>query len=80
MNESQREQDLKHTFKALAGKPDLRAAASLGRGLRTASGAKGRRGGHCHRAMVSTMSREERMSLQSELAAALAAGKSRVLG
>ncbi len=34
----------------------FRAAASLGPGLRTASGAKGRRGGACHRAMMSTMS------------------------
>ena len=54
----------------------FRVPASLGPGLRTASGARGRRGGPCHRAMMSTMSKEERMSLESELAAALAAGKS----
>jgi transposase len=54
----------------------FRVPASLGPGLRTASGAKGKRGGPCHRAMMSTMSKEERTSLQSELAAALAAGKS----
>ncbi len=54
----------------------FRVPASLGPGLRTASGANARRGGPGHRAMMSTMSKEERTSLQSELAAALAAGQS----
>jgi transposase len=52
------------------------AAASLGPGLRTASWANRRRGGLCHRAMMNTMSKEERTGLQSGLSAALAAGKS----
>ena len=51
--------------------------ASLGPGLRTASGAKRRRDGACRRAIKSTMCKGERTSLQKELAAALAAGKSR---
>ncbi len=65
----------KAPFSAIFFPCPFRAAASLSPRLRTASGAKGRRGGPCHRAMMSTMSKEKRTSLQTELAAPLAAGQ-----
>ena len=53
----------------------FRAAAGLGPGPRTASGAKGRRGGPCHRARMSTMSKVE--SCGSSLATAELGHRSR---